>query len=661
MPKIQHRGGIIAVSVASAIVLFAAGCSKPHTSNGVQSAGNTTVPSFELPSSDGPTGDPGAGSLVPGATTGPGGTSAATSAGGGTGPGAKAKPGAKATGPVTTAPFALGNADNDEAHRIGNLITPQSSARKKPYYNGVTENAIQLDFSTDATNCGVNVVNAITAAGGALPSPTRYYRAAPTTSDQVTADNAEAIKTMVEYWNRHAFDTAAYAPKVRALMGDDVNNQFFGRHLTYKIIDGGSNQCPDKATSGSTQATDQDHAFAVFNNLEGASPAGAYNMAAALNAKPANVRPMHFGSLWLSDQDYTKFAPYAWTQFSTGTTIVRQQASYICSRLVGQIASRSPDSALNTKPRVFGFVHTNLQQDKRLADEYKGYLQQFCGKNIITKEVEYDGSDFKNAQQDNANLVLQLKIAGVTTVIMLTEPVQPLFQLQQAQGQNYSPEWIFSSFGYSDSSTVQRLYDQNQTRGSFGTSNLGVTGGFGFGSGDPFAMYHDTHKTAPDGKPCDPTSDAGMDHGDNGVSAKYCKSPGALVTWYYSLLPAIGGMLYAGPDLTPQNLSAGLQAFPTTRYGGGGPTTDPRPALVGAGKGRYGFVVDATEWRWRPDFTSPQPEAKAHWVEYPDCQRHYLQWPNNRAPGWEVGGKNDNAWCGDKNGYPKTLPEDANH
>ena len=58
-----------------------------------------------------------------------------------------------------------------------------------------------------------------------------------------------------------------------------------------------------------------------------------------------------------------------------------------------------------------------------------------------------------------------------------------------------------------------------------------------------------------------------------------------------------------GPTSRPQNISNGLQHFPTTRYGGNGPTSDPRPALVGAGTGKYGFVVDAVEWRWRPDFT----------------------------------------------------------
>ena len=78
---------------------------------------------------------------------------------------------------------------------------------------------------------------------------------------------------------------------------------------------------------------------------------------------------------------------------------------------------------------------------------------------------------------------------------------------------------------------------------------------------------------------------------------------------------SIGGILFAGPDLTPQNVTNGLQA---TRHAlrRQRADSDPRPALVGAGEGKYGFIVDAVEWRWRQEFTSPPPESKAEgWVE----------------------------------------------
>jgi hypothetical protein len=619
------------VALLAAMLMLAAACSKPKSDTTGSAVGSTKAPDVAAPVSAGDTSS----------TTAPG-TAIPTTPGA---PGANVQ----AAGGASSGDQTIARSADDEAQAraVGARIQPQTTVKRNSH-PGVTDNTIKLVFSLDKTSCGVNVVNAITAAGGALPTTTRYYRAAPTTAQGGEAEAEESIKLMVQYFNDHAFDIADYLPNIRKLMGDDPKNQWFGRHLTVEIVDGGSNQCPEKTTAAAKQAI-EDKAFAVFNNYDGAQ----YNMAAALNAQPAGSRPMHFGTLWLSDQDYSRFAPYSWTQFATGTTIARQYASYVCSRVAtGEVPARSA-MVTDPKKRTFALVHTNVEQDVRLANELKGYLNDMCG--LKPKEITYEGTDFGKAQQDNANVIVQLKVANITSVLMLTDPVQPLFQLTTAKQQNYFPEWIWSSFGYEDSSTVQRLYDQDEVKGSFGTSNLGVPGGFGFGAGDPFRVYHEYHKVAPDGKPCDPSSDAGMNHDE-----QYCKAPGWLVTGFYTLLPATGGLLFAGPDPTPQSVSTGLQHFPSTRYGGSGPTTDPRPALVGAGDGKYGFVVDAAEWRWRPDFTSPKPEAKLGWVEYPDCQRHYIQWPNDLAPNWEKDGANYNAWCGDKNGYPRVLPEDSN-
>jgi hypothetical protein len=552
--------------------------------------------------------------------------------------------------------------DDAQARAIGAQIKPQSTQRRKPYYAGVGEDSIKMVWSYDEANCGVNVVNAVTAAGGALPTTSRYYRAAPTTQDRVNTETHEAVDLLFKYFNEHAWDGAEYLPHVRSLMGNDPKNPYYGRHLVPVNIDGGSFQCPEKTNSAARTIANDIKPFAVFTNFDGS----AYNMAAGLHgAAPADRRPMHFGTLWLSDNDYghcdanytncTGFAPFDWTQFATGTTIVNQYASYVCARLVGGKASRSPNATIKNRQRVFGFVHPNgskTPEVKRLAEEFKAALNRDCGRNIITKEVEYS-TDISAAQTDATNIIVQLQSAQVTTVLMLADPLFPLFQLGEARGQNFYPEWVWSSFGYTDSSTVQRLYDDEEVKGSFGISQLGVPGGFGYEGGDPFNAYHAYHQVAPDGKPCDPSSDEGMRHGSNAVE-QFCKAPGAIVLWYYTMLPAIAAVIFAGPDLTPQHATAGLQQFPKTRYGGNGPTSDPRPALVGAGYNKFGFVVDATEWRWRTDFTSPDPEKKEQWVEYPDCQRHYLSWkPEALAPNWEKGGPNYNAWCGAANGYPR--------
>ncbi len=353
------------VALLLALLLIAAACSKPKSMDDLSAGGSTKAPEVAAP-------------VTP---TTPGDTSSTTAA---PVPGAPAQTKVAAAGDSS---LQLSEADQAQARAVGALIKPQTRERRKPYYFGVGEDTIKLVFSIDKTSCGVNVVNAITAAGGALPTTTRYYRAAPKTQDKVTAETLESIDVMVKYFNEHAFEGAEYAPEVRKLMGDDPKNQFFGRHLTYEVVDGGSNQCPEKTTAAAKEAVEK-NAFAVFNNYDGAQ----YNMAAALNAVPSDHRPMHFGTLWLSDQDYTRFAPFTWTQFATGSTIVRQYASYICSRVAtGQVPPRA-GIVKDPKKRVFGLVHTNVEQDVRLANELKGYLDQMCG--LHPKEISYEGTDF---------------------------------------------------------------------------------------------------------------------------------------------------------------------------------------------------------------------------------------------------------------------------
>ncbi|MHB8465348.1 MAG: type 1 periplasmic-binding domain-containing protein [Acidimicrobiales bacterium] len=656
----RHRTTRVCVAALLTLALIGAACSKPAAKK--VSGGGSNNPSG------------GSAAPKPGATT-------TTAAGGAAkGPGASGgvvqAPGSGKGVPVSGdngLASGIGLGDQNQAIAVGSHIGPQSTQRSQPYYQGVGDNTITVDIGTDQQTCGVNTVPLLVAAGGLLPTPSRFYRAAPTSTQVQAQEKLEAHNLETRYFNEHAFDIAATLPGVRKYMGNDPNNQFYGRHLVMKTIDSGSFQCADKTKAAAVKADQQDKAFAVL--IDDALEGSAYNMANDLSAVPANHRPMQFGTLWLSDQIYHQFAPYDWTQFATGTTIVSQWASWICSKLVGQKASNSPDPATAKQTRKFGFVHPNLPQNGVLANEFKGDLKADCGgQNIIVKEITYNGTDVGQQQSDAENIAVQLKTSGVTSVIMLTDFLFPDFLLGQASAQSYHPEWVYSSYGLEDASAIQRIYDSAncdshgpgepgahssaghvcETAGAFGISQLGMYGGFNYDKADAFTIYHLYHQVAPDGKPCDPSSDAGMEHGGgvSGSIAMYCKAPSAQATAYYVWLDFIGGLLFAGPDLTPTNITNGLQHYPHTRYGGNGPSSDPRPALVAPGPGSFGFVQDAVEWKWRPDFTSPKPEYKYGWVSYPDCGRHYFSWPSSYSPGWEPNGPNWTKYCNDANGYP---------
>ncbi len=561
-------------------------------------------------------------------------------------PGATATPGATASaGPAAATPTSdlvdNPNAELDYARRLAAQIRPVTTSLPNGNPNtwaGVTKDKIKAVFSYDQANCGTNLINALSAAGANFATEGRYFRAAPSNADETNREHVEAINTIVQYYNDRGFEAAQEFPHIKPLVGNDPSHPFYGRRFVHEFIDGGSFQCPETTTAAAVEIIEDRKPFVVFNNLDGA----AYNMAEALHGKAGGKqRPMHFGSLWLSDKDYARWAPYTWTQFGTGTKAADLYASYICKRLVGKNATRSPQYK-GTK-RKFGLLYPNLQEAKNVAHDLREAVKKHCGSDIYGNNYFAYETDIGRAAEQGTTIAVNFELAGVTSVTYLMDPVFPLFQILQQEAQGYRPEYVFTPTGYYDSSTVQRLYDQSQIDGnSFGISQFGIPGGFGFTAGDSFYIWHDRHKKAPNGRACDPSTAEGMNH-----SPDYCKAPGAIVTWLYTTLPSLAGILFSGPDLKPAHVTTGLQRVPVTRFGPAGATEKPFAALLGAGPGKFYFIVDAVEYRWRAGFVSPPPETKLGWVEYPDCQRHYNNWPDDLSQGWEKDGPYYNAYCGD--------------
>ncbi len=556
------------------------------------------------------------------------------------------------TADEATGPEAVDNpyADLDFAAKLNALIKPISTAfpnGNPNTWSGVTRDKIKAVFSYPQQLCGPDTLAAINAAAAQVGSSTRYYRDAPKDQAEGNRESVESINALVKVFNDRGLEAADAIPAIKTLnrkFGATKERPFYGRRLVHEFIDGGNYQCPEKTTEAAIDIAQQRKPFVVFNNFDGAQ----YNMADALNAKaPAKSRPMHFGTLWLSDKDYTRWSPYAWTQFNSGTRGVDLYSSYVCSKLWGKPAVNSPD--YKTTKRKFALLYPNLPGPKQVATELRSFVKSRCGSDIYAGRVfEYD-PDLSRAADEGSTIAVRLKVEGVTSLTYLLDPVFPLFQIIEMAAQDYHPEFIWTPSGYYDSSTVQRLYEQPMVdKASFGVTQFGIPGGFGFSAGDSFYVWHDQHKKSPKtGKACDPRSEAGMDHDE-----EYCKAPQAIVTWYYTTLAMLSGVIFAGPDLKPLNVTKGLWNVPTIRYGIAGPTEHPFAALIGGARGKHYFIKDGLEFRWRASFISPPPESKLGWVEYPDCQRHYLRWPNSLSTGWEKGGKNYSAYCGDAKWAP---------
>lgn len=548
------------------------------------------------------------------------------------------------TGPAAKGYAALNPAaDVEQAKRVGRLIKLQSTEYSNANtWTGVNKDTIKLAFSEDQTNCGVNIINIISQAGGNFSPGDRFYRPAPTDQDKIDAENKEAIENIVRYWNEHVGDVANDIPQAVEVMKrfNKPGHNFYGRKLVAERFDGGSFQCPDRTTAGAVKVVNQIKPFSVVTyDVPGLNQTG-YNMSAALHAKaPANVRPMHFGLIDPSDKFLEQWAPYVWAEFQSITRMSQLATSWICSRLVGKNAVNS--SQYNDTTRKFALLYPNNPNAKQAAAEFKGFANQYCGRNIISEEIVFNDNPAR-AADEGQQIMVRLKLAGVTSVVYLVDFLGAFFHIVQAFGQDYRPEWVWVGTG-AQTDTVQRLFTPQDMvdKASIGYSSFGIQG-FTYGATDAFWTYHAYHKVAPNGRECDPRTDEGMMH-----SPEFCRAPAAIDGWYYSWLPLIGGLIFAGPNLTPGTVSAGLHAYPLTRYGVDGPTTDPQAVLVGAGPGQYYFITDGSEYRWRSGYVSPPPEKLLGWAEYPDCQRHYTLWPDQLAQQWERDGPNYNAYCGD--------------
>jgi len=656
--KLQLR----AIAIFAIVVVIAAACSKPKTHSAQTGGGpnqnNALTPTSTPCTAPKPAPKPGTKAAKPTpkpapCTGAPGGTQA-------TGPGSP-------TGKTVAGGGYLNpGGDLAQQKKIGELIHIQSHSYTNPNtWRGVTKTSIRLDFGIDKTNCGVNVAQQAVAAGAHTSKATRFYRAAPTDQNTQNAEQNEAIGELVAYWNAHITDLASLWPDAYNTMKkyNTPGHLIYGRQLTYGLVDAGSSQCADHQTSAAQQMANPDNPFsAVVYDVPGEIQNG-YGLAQAMKAVMPSNRPMLFGLIDSTDENLQTWAPYVWNEFQSITKMSQLGAQWICQDLKGTgpnakewgngNAVNAADATMHTKKRVFGLIWPNDANANQAAADFQRFVRSDCGitYNANTAIQEHD-NPADVASQDAGTIATKFKLAGVTTVTYLIDFFGAFFSEPVFRNSGFKPEWANIGTIWQTNSAQRAVLDQDMVdKASMFYTSFGVQG-FGYGPGDAFWVYHALHPVSPtDHQACNPQTDAGMDH-----DAAYCKAPTAIIGWYYSWLPLIAGMVFAGPDLTPHNVSAGLQNYPVTRYGVDGPTSDPVAVLVGANGGQYYFITDGSSGRWRAGFVSPPPERTMGFPDFPDCQRHYTSFDSGLAPQWEKGGPNYNAWCGSAN-YTKNWKD----
>jgi hypothetical protein len=305
-------------------------------------------------------------------------------------------------------------------------------------------------------------------------------------------------------------------------------------------------------------------------------------------------------------------APYLWPTGMAPEQADAHLAEMVGKQLVGKPAEFAGDEAMHDQERVFGWIQAETE-----TDEYKARNDAF--EELLASE--YDGEIatrftylFDPAQGADiaTTAIARLKEAGVTTVIISTDPLLPANITREATAQNYFPEWVIGPSVLADTTIFGRTFDQEQWSHAIG---LGLT-----------------------------TARAERELGDSYI----------VYEWYYGAEPPVNsqavlapsparfalGIHLAGPNLTPENFERGLFRAPRGESGltytrdswgdGVWPDTDRNSS------------DDATAIWWDPDATgkSESGQEGTGMLVYVDGGRRYLpgEWPTDAIPWFDEEG-----------------------
>jgi hypothetical protein len=235
--------------------------------------------------------------------------------------------------------------------------------------------------------------------------------------------------------------------------------QTYGRTVNLIFMEGsGTSEDQVAARADAVRADEEFDAFAVFGG-----PALANAWTEEINARDVicvgcppvtEPEPNVFGILASSEQNRLHIV------------------EYVSTRLAGEPAEFAGDEAMRTQERVFGhlFIEANDESATSAAD-----LRSRLEAEGITLAEQASYILDPNTLQEQANGIIgRFRDAGVTSVIVQTDPIAPSVFTQVATLQQWFPEWILTGSTLTDTTAFGRTYDQQQWAHAFGISQLGA-------------------------------------------------------------------------------------------------------------------------------------------------------------------------------------------
>jgi hypothetical protein len=224
---------------------------------------------------------------------------------------------------------------------------------------------------------------------------------------------------------------------------------------------------------------------------------------------------------------YRAKAPYAWGQLIDCTAMMNSAVDLLAKRFpAGHPAARAGSTATRAQPRKFALLVPDDPVYQRCVDEAGPQLK--ASGISFAKQIHY-AVNFSSMQQEAPNIAAQLKQAGITTVVLVTDPLLPYFLTGAATQQDFWPEWFVTGTIGTDADVAGQFYDQDQWQNAYGQSYLTL------GSGRTSPAYRAYKTIRPNDEPT-PTVDV----------------------VYQTLLMLFTGLQEAGPHLTPTTFEQGM-------------------------------------------------------------------------------------------------------
>lgn len=160
------------------------------------------------------------------------------------------------------------------------------------------------------------------------------------------------------------------------------------------------------------------------------------------------------------------FAPTASTDQTRAHLV-----EYISKKLAGKPAAYAGDPTLQGRARVFGRLHVRGDHDE--SDRHaEAMAEALAAEGVeLVEDVGYQ-LDVARLQEQASTAIARLQAAGVTTVILSTDPLAPISFTGVATEQGYFPEWLLGGNPLIDTTAFARTYDQTQWASAFGISSL---------------------------------------------------------------------------------------------------------------------------------------------------------------------------------------------